>query len=154
DANCTPTACGNGIVTTGETCDDGNDDAGDGCRADCTVEACGDGITDPNEGCDDGNTTDGDCCSAACATEDGGPCTDSDLCTTGDGCVGATCVGITMKPWINEFDYDDVAQGGNIDRDEFVEIAAPAGTDLGGYTVHAVEGYAGCNFTVFPGVTT
>ena len=154
DANCTPTACGNGVVTIGETCDDGNGDAGDGCRADCTLEACGDGITDPGEACDDGNTVDGDCCSGSCAAEDGGPCTDSDLCTTGDVCVGATCVGAAVKPWINEFDYDDVAQGGNIDRDEFVEIAAPAGTDLGGYSVHAVEGFAGCNFTVFPGVTT
>jgi cysteine-rich repeat protein len=154
DANCTPTACGNGIPTAGESCDDGNTTAGDSCRADCTVEACGDGITDPGEQCDDGNTADGDCCSPACIAEDGGPCSDSDLCTTGDVCVGSTCVGTAVKPWINEFDYDDFALGGNIDRDEFVEIAARAGTDLGGYSLYAVEGYAGCNFTVFPGVTT
>ncbi len=154
DATCTPTACGNGVVTGSETCDDGNAAIGDGCRPDCTTEVCGDGITDPAEQCDDGNGSDGDCCSAACSAEDGGPCSDGDLCTSGDVCVGATCVGAAVKPWINEFDYDDFALGGNIDRDEFVEIAAPAGTDLGGYTLHAVEGYAGCNFTVFPGVTT
>jgi cysteine-rich repeat protein len=154
DANCTPTACGNGIVSGTETCDDGNAAAGDGCRPDCTVEACGDGITDPGEQCDDGNTTDGDCCSASCTAEDGGPCTDGDLCTTGDVCVGSTCVGAAVKPWINEFDYDDFALGGNTDRDEFVEIAAPAGTDLGGYTIVAVEGNPACTLTVFPGVTT
>ncbi|MEB2285363.1 MAG: hypothetical protein B6D46_14450 [Polyangiaceae bacterium UTPRO1] len=154
DANCTPTACGNGIVTGAETCDDGNTTPGDGCRADCTVEACGDGIVDPGEACDDGNNVDGDCCSATCTAEDGGPCSDGNLCTTGDTCVGSTCVGTAVKPWINEFDYDDFAQGGNIDRDEFVEIAAPAGTDLGGYAIVAVEGNAGCGGTVFPGVTT
>jgi cysteine-rich repeat protein len=154
DANCTPTACGNGVVTTGESCDDGNTTAGDGCRSDCTSEVCGDGITDPGEQCDDGNTTSGDCCSSTCTAEDGGPCSDGDLCTSGDVCVGSTCVGTTTKPWINEFDYDDFAQGGNIDRDEFVEIAAPAGTDLGGYTIVAVEGNDGCGFTGFIGVTT
>jgi polyhydroxybutyrate depolymerase len=34
-----PVACGDGIVDGGETCDDGNDQAGDGCGATCTVEA-------------------------------------------------------------------------------------------------------------------
>lgn len=154
DANCTPTACGNGVVTGSEACDDGNTTAGDGCRGDCTVEACGDGVVDPGEQCDDGNGADGDCCSATCTAEDGGPCSDGNLCTTGDVCVGATCVGTVIEPWINEFDYDDVAQGGNIDRDEFVEIAAPAGTDLGGYAVVAVEGNDQCGFTGFLGVTT
>jgi len=154
DTNCTPTACGNGIVSGTEACDDGNTAPGDGCRADCTVEVCGDGLTDPTEPCDDGNLVDGDCCSASCAAEDGGPCSDGSLCTTGDVCVGSICVGTTVKPWINEFDYDDIAQGGNIDRDEFIEIAAPAGTDLGGYRIIAVEGNAGCGFTGFLGVTT
>ncbi|MCC6765215.1 MAG: DUF4215 domain-containing protein [Deltaproteobacteria bacterium] len=154
DANCTPTACGNGVTSGTEVCDDGNIAPGDGCRADCTVEACGDAIVDPGEQCDDGNVVDGDCCSATCAAEDGGPCTDGDLCTSGDVCVGSTCVGAAVKPWINEFDYDDIAQGGNIDRDEFVEIAAPAGTDLGGYAIVAVEGNSGCGFTGFVGVTT
>ena len=30
--------CGNGVVTAGETCDDGNTAAGDGCSATCTIE--------------------------------------------------------------------------------------------------------------------
>jgi fibro-slime domain-containing protein len=33
------TACGNGAVETGEDCDDGNTDSGDGCSKDCKVEA-------------------------------------------------------------------------------------------------------------------
>jgi cysteine-rich repeat protein len=30
-------ACGNGVLDSGEQCDDGNDDRFDGCRADCTI---------------------------------------------------------------------------------------------------------------------
>jgi len=41
---------------------------------------------------------------------------------------------------VNEFDYDDYFGFPNDDRDEFVEIAGPAGTDLGGYKILAVEG--------------
>lgn len=49
------------------------------------------------------------------------------------------CSGVETKPWINEFDYDDNT-GLTDDRDEFVEIAAPAGTNLSGYRVLSVEG--------------
>jgi len=167
DANCTPTACGNGIATAGELCDDGNTTGGDGCRADCTVEACGDGIVDPTEACDDGNLAAGDCCSASCAFEsagaqcgddgnvctddacdgvgscahpaNGAPCTDGDGCTIADVCAGGSCGGTLRAPWLNEIDYDDFFAALD-DRDEFVEIAGPAGTDLGGYQIVHVEG--------------
>ena len=46
-------------------------------------------------------------------------------------------------PWINEFDYDSADGGINNDHDEFVEVAAPAGADLGGIRFLAVEGYSG-----------
>ncbi|MBY0276059.1 hypothetical protein K2Z84_11995 [Candidatus Binatia bacterium] len=139
DANCTVTACGNGVVTAGEACDDGNLVGGDGCRANCTVEDCGDGIVDPGEACDDGNVVGGDCCSSSCAFESGS-CTDHDGCTSGDTCVAGSCVGTPLTPWVNEIDYDDNAAPLNGDRDEFVEIAGPAGTDLGGYQIVSVEG--------------
>jgi len=54
--------------------------------------------------------------------------------------LAADCEG--QRPWINEFDYDDVSAGGVQDTDEFVEIAAPAGTDLSGYRIMAIEGNA------------
>ncbi|MEO6775929.1 MAG: DUF4215 domain-containing protein [Kofleriaceae bacterium] len=55
DAN--PALCGNGMVDPGETCDDGNTTAGDGCSATCQTEivACADG-SGPCDG--------GGCCSA------------------------------------------------------------------------------------------
>lgn len=37
DDDCAP-VCGNDVTETGETCDDGNTDPGDGCDADCQVE--------------------------------------------------------------------------------------------------------------------
>jgi cysteine-rich repeat protein len=45
--------CGDGTVNSGEVCDDGNREDGDGCSADClSTEVCGNGITDPGEECD------------------------------------------------------------------------------------------------------
>jgi cysteine-rich repeat protein len=175
DVNCTVTACGNGIQTAGEDCDDGNLSNGDGCRPNCTVEACGDGITDPAEDCDDGNVADGDCCDASCdfdangvaCTDDLNECTDDTCngagvciytnntadcddmngCTVNDSCSAGVCGGELRSPWINEFDYDDVTGDLFNDRDEFIEIAGPAGLDLSNYRVVVVEG-AG------PGCTT
>jgi MYXO-CTERM domain-containing protein len=81
DTNCTATACGNGVVTSGEGCDDGNLVSGDGCGTNCTATACGNGVVTAGEGCDDGNLVDGDGCTATCTVEsapgdpkDGGGC--------------------------------------------------------------------------------
>ncbi len=75
--------CGDSIVQSGEACDDGNSESGDGCSATCaelerdsacpvpgqscvsTVE-CGDGAIMGAELCDDGNQLDGDGCGTAC----------------------------------------------------------------------------------------
>jgi cysteine-rich repeat protein len=68
----TPATCGNGVVDSGEQCDDGNTANGDGCSSACTSEGgvmCGNGVLETGEDCDDGNTIAGDGCSAACATE-------------------------------------------------------------------------------------
>jgi cysteine-rich repeat protein len=62
-------SCGNGIVSDGEVCDDGNNKSGDGCSSDClSTEECGNRILDiaAGEQCDDGNQRDGDGCSADC----------------------------------------------------------------------------------------
>jgi cysteine-rich repeat protein len=66
DANCTPTACGNAILTAGEECDDGNRVDGDGCDANCRATSCGNGVVTAGEECDDGNGASGDGCDANC----------------------------------------------------------------------------------------
>ncbi|HEY6723946.1 MAG TPA: DUF4215 domain-containing protein, partial [Polyangiaceae bacterium] len=86
--------CGNGVLSSTESCDDMNIVDGDGCSADCTmVEAgwecrvpgrpcipdCGDGVLTGQENCDDANETSGDGCSSTCLTEPGWAC------------IGTTC---------------------------------------------------------------
>lgn len=89
-----PVLCGNGSVDLGETCDDSNTVAGDGCASNCLAiepgytcpqagaacEAiptplCGNRTLDAGEVCDDGNATSGDGCAANClAIEPGFTC--------------------------------------------------------------------------------
>jgi cysteine-rich repeat protein len=66
-----PCVCGDGdLAVSGEECDDGDNDNGDGCSATCKLEGeCGDGVLASNEKCDDGNTYDGDGCSGDCTKE-------------------------------------------------------------------------------------
>ena len=94
--------CGNSIVGTSESCDDGNlidgnyflynpfiEFLGDGCSSSCTLEQgwrceghpsvciksqCGDGVISMYEDCDDKNTENGDGCSKECYLEKGWTC--------------------------------------------------------------------------------
>jgi cysteine-rich repeat protein len=61
--------CGNGILNSGEECDDGGQTAD--CNSDCTLAGCGDGVvnTSAGESCDDGNTVSGDGCNSICKEE-------------------------------------------------------------------------------------
>ncbi len=80
--------CGDGVLATGEGCEDANLVDGDGCSASCTVETgwtcgtalgvsavgtcianCGDSSILGGETCDDGNRASGDACDSACRTE-------------------------------------------------------------------------------------
>lgn len=90
-----PAVCGNGDPETGEECDDGNANNGDGCSGNCIVEpgytcngnpsicvlttgpTCGNGNVETGETCDDGNNNNGDGCSSSCAIEPGFDCNGS-----------------------------------------------------------------------------
>jgi fibro-slime domain-containing protein len=88
-----PAVCGDGVIESGETCDDGNTVSGDGCSSTCEIEPgyacptpgqpcvksptpllCGNGVLNPGETCDDGNTVPGDGCSGTCQIEPGWTC--------------------------------------------------------------------------------
>ena len=82
------TVMGNGIIETGEECDDGNTANGDGCSSTGIIESgytcsgepsvCnviyGDGTIIGSEECDDGNLVDGDGCSSTGIIEEGWSC--------------------------------------------------------------------------------
>jgi len=93
DANCTPTGCGNGIVTPPEQCDDGNLLDGDGCDTNCTSTGCGNGIVTVGEQCDDGNRVNGDSCDNNCTTTrcGNGIVTPPEQCDDGDTVNGDGC---------------------------------------------------------------
>lgn len=103
-----PAICGNGILETGETCDDGNTMSTDGCSTACQVEAgyictgtpsqcalgpvCGNGTIEGTEQCDDGNTNPDDVCGNNCLLTCGDhnlgqyeECDDGNT-ASGDGC--------------------------------------------------------------------
>lgn len=60
-------ACGDGIIQSGEECDDGNAVASDTCTTLCKNARCGDGIVlAGTEECDDGNSIENDGCTNGC----------------------------------------------------------------------------------------
>ncbi len=92
--------CGNGMPETGEECDDGNVNNGDGCSSNCTVDSgfncngnpstcttiipepvCGNSEIESGEVCDDGNANNGDGCSSVCQVESGFTCSGSPTST-------------------------------------------------------------------------
>lgn len=82
---CVAAFCGDGVLDTGEACDDGDtnsDHRPNACRTDCREAFCGDGVLDDGEYCDEAVTRDADgaiveqpieACTRACfETPDGG----------------------------------------------------------------------------------
>jgi cysteine-rich repeat protein len=113
-----PDLCGDGIVTDGEMCDDGNTETEDGCSAICTevIDTCPDGITGFGETCDDGNTAYGDGCRPA-AIEYG--------CTS-RGTIHTACTNPAMYP----FRSCDTEECGNGFIDCLPGNNSPGGCDL------------------------
>ena len=122
--------CGNGKVESGEICDDGNTQSGDGCSANCVsiedgyicpnegescqktvvTDKCGNGELDEGESCDDGNTDDGDGCAADCMhVEAGYVCQEPGQECIPDGCGNGIVEGdeeCDAGDYVIEYGYD------------------------------------------------
>lgn len=93
--------CGNGVVESGEACDDGNtEDCDGGCLGNCSatvvLTGCGDGVVCDSEVCDDGADNGTGACIADCSaiqvcgdnTVNGTEACDDGDTVDGNGCVG------------------------------------------------------------------
>ncbi len=114
--------CGNDVVESGEECDDGNTNNGDGCNDKCQFEKCGDGVLNEGEECDDGNNDNGDGCSSDCLIEkcgdgvlsEGEECDDGNN-DDGDGCSSDCLIEKCGDGVLNEGEECD--DGNNDDGD-------------------------------------
>jgi cysteine-rich repeat protein len=97
----TAAVCGNGVVETGEDCDDGskNGAPGDPCERDCTW-ACTPGTVNGDKKCNDGEPCNGtESCSAGHTCTPGTPLGDGTACGTGgDGGTGGICRSQVCSP--------------------------------------------------------
>ncbi|HTA21845.1 MAG TPA: DUF4215 domain-containing protein, partial [Polyangia bacterium] len=114
--------CGDGRLSFGEYCDDGNTANGDGCSSTCTLETgytcstpgtactrvayCGDGKLTGTEQCDDGNTVGGDGCSPTCVIEANYACP-----TPGTPCVSTVKCGDHKVTGAEQCDDGNVLAG-------------------------------------------
>lgn len=141
-----PALCGNTDGDPDEVCDDGNNVAGDGCRADCLgEELCGDGLFDPEAGeeCDDGNVSNGDGCSSQCLIQALPACGDltldpGEVCDDGNSRGGDGCAGDCSAIDPGHF-FDSLPQGAG-------GIPSPASAASGPILLHFVGNIAGGDF--------
>lgn len=81
---CVFASCGDGVVTTGEVCDDGNANSFDGCTTFCTLTCTA------SADCDDGQVCNGnEVCTAQHACVSGQPATNGTTCSPAAGGTGA-----------------------------------------------------------------
>ncbi|MBI5765845.1 DUF4215 domain-containing protein, partial [Candidatus Falkowbacteria bacterium] len=89
---CAP-VCGNGVVETGETCDDGQNNGVDGLGnltwSGQSAAICGNGVVETGETCDDGNSTNGDGCNSVCQVEPPSAVCGNSIKESGEECDGS-----------------------------------------------------------------
>ena len=119
--------CGDGNVTIGEECDDGNNDNTDACvnlNGVCYIADCGDGFVQTGvEECDDGNFVNGDGCNNNCQLEPpncgngsvdpGEQCDDGNV-IDGDGCSAICQLEVPANCGNGSVDPGEQCDDGNV----------------------------------------
>lgn len=117
------TPCGNGLVDSGEECDDGeanSDTTPDACRQDCRLPQCSDGVVDTAAGeeCDDGGNNanfEADACRTNCLLPrcgDGGVDT-GEACDDGNEDWGDSCFECSRRFYFI-LNAPDMTSGGTV----------------------------------------
>lgn len=111
---CITSICGDGVVVTGEECDDANQATGDGCEADCRFSCLS---SDTTRNCAPADACAGQgVCSEAHTCVAGTPMPDGSACGTGQVCVSEVCTSVTCGNGTREFGEDcDDANTVNLD---------------------------------------
>jgi hypothetical protein len=146
--------CGDGVVDSGEECDEGgaNSDAVDAsCRTDCTDAGCGDGVVDSGEECDDG-ASNSDSAADACRTDCSAAGCGDGVVDTGEDCdegeESATCTASCTTPGVDAgptpTDAGASADAGSIDSDAGVADRDAGPAVDGGETGGGEDGGCGC----------
>ncbi|MGB5213658.1 MAG: DUF4215 domain-containing protein, partial [Anderseniella sp.] len=107
--------CGNGVLDSGEQCDDGNQASGDGCSVACLNEFCGDGVVNDSgaEDCEPpGTATCTDLCTTRAPICGDGFRTPPEACddgntSSGDGCTSGCAVELCGDGVINNGGVED-----------------------------------------------
>ena len=119
-------ACGNGLLDGGETCDDGNTTAGDGCSAACGVENCYACTGEPS----------------SCTFDNGASCEDGDPCTTNQTCSGGVCGGGYNVCLLNHY---QCYQGKDLRMPKFIKSMLAVTDQVGDETVELQKVKFVCN---------
>ncbi|HZS42014.1 MAG TPA: DUF4215 domain-containing protein [Polyangia bacterium] len=106
-----PSACGNGQLDPGESCDDGTNNGapGDACKADCTFVCVVDASCDDHDPCNGAET-----CTAQHTCKAGSPAADGTACGGGKVCKGGACTPASCGDGLTESgeECDDGAKNG------------------------------------------
>lgn len=127
-----PKTCGDGFVSPGEACDDGNTVSGDGCNATCASnETCGNGVRDPNEICDNGGNSPE--CNANCTVPVCGDGFVNDAagerCEDGNTIAGDGCYQCWSECGNGVQDRNEPCDPGDADGDGYADDAASCDSD-------------------------
>ena len=133
NANCTLADCGDGIFNPlAEQCElDASCSVGEICNPSCVCEVppppvCGNGIHEPGEYCDEGgqsSSCDADCtfsmCGDAFVNPVGEQCEQNADCTSGELCLGCTCVVSSGQRFADEFERGSLGPDWVVDAGTF-----------------------------------